>query len=438
MNVIIGPNGTGKSTIICGICLASGGSPKLLGRSDNKGDFIKHGKNDGYVEMHLRDVNSNDGVKAFKVLLRHPNAATYFINGKKVPLTEVASEISKYNIQVDNPCTFLAQDKVKSFAEQDSKGLLINTMKVGSCISVSILAILMHSIQAGPRDLMEIHTELLDRAKTKGNQETMMTQISNDYNRLLDDIAKTRERAQKYQERRQANKRLQAFRGKLSYLKVDKALKEYEIKKKAVDEAKEAYKVVERNKAPIEKKLMENGTLKRNMIGNNEKVQSEITHMRITLRDYLGTLKDSFDNDEVQVARRKFLDTKQAHQNWDKELKRLEAIVVNGEKAEAEIKESNVIDEKPLKEKEREYKEYRQSLEKDESALESEHRKAIMNKQEIQRNSEQISEAFSVKFRSLQLRDDSLAAWQYYMDHRRLFKHPVYVPILFVSFHFIE
>ncbi|KAE9546039.1 hypothetical protein FO519_010749, partial [Halicephalobus sp. NKZ332] len=131
-------------------------------------------------------------------------------------------------------------------------------------------------MKAGPRDLMEIHAELLDKAKTKGNKETTMVQINNDYTRLLEDIAKTRERAQKYQERRQANKRLQTFRGKLAYLKVEKALKDYEVKKKAVDEAKEAYKIVEQNKAPIEKKLMENGNLKRNTLNNNEKTQNDI------------------------------------------------------------------------------------------------------------------------------------------------------------------
>lgn len=53
LNVIIGPNGTGKSTIICGICLALGGHPRVLGRSDNIGDFIKHGKDVGSVEVSL-------------------------------------------------------------------------------------------------------------------------------------------------------------------------------------------------------------------------------------------------------------------------------------------------------------------------------------------------------------------------------------------------
>jgi chromosome segregation ATPase len=33
LNVILGPNGTGKSSIVCGIALGLGGSTKILGKS---------------------------------------------------------------------------------------------------------------------------------------------------------------------------------------------------------------------------------------------------------------------------------------------------------------------------------------------------------------------------------------------------------------------
>lgn len=35
LNIIIGPNGTGKSTIVAGIIIACGGDPALLSRSKN-------------------------------------------------------------------------------------------------------------------------------------------------------------------------------------------------------------------------------------------------------------------------------------------------------------------------------------------------------------------------------------------------------------------
>uniref|UniRef100_A0A914D987 Structural maintenance of chromosomes protein 5 n=1 Tax=Acrobeloides nanus TaxID=290746 RepID=A0A914D987_9BILA len=111
LNVIIGPNGTGKSTIICGICLALGGHPKVLGRSDNIGDFIKHGKDSGSVEVYIKDSKLRVGYRRFRIQINHPNKPAYYIDDKKVSSVEVQRYADEYNIQVTNPCTFLAQDK---------------------------------------------------------------------------------------------------------------------------------------------------------------------------------------------------------------------------------------------------------------------------------------------------------------------------------------
>jgi len=53
LNVIIGPNGTGKSTIVCAICLGLAGKPGLLGRAQLATDFIKHGFQKGKIELEL-------------------------------------------------------------------------------------------------------------------------------------------------------------------------------------------------------------------------------------------------------------------------------------------------------------------------------------------------------------------------------------------------
>jgi len=51
--VVIGPNGTGKSTILCGICLALGGDTRNLGRSTDIRDYIKHNRQEGSVEVEM-------------------------------------------------------------------------------------------------------------------------------------------------------------------------------------------------------------------------------------------------------------------------------------------------------------------------------------------------------------------------------------------------
>ena len=53
LNVIIGPNGTGKSTIVCAICIGLGGKLSLLGRAQQVADFIKYGCNKGKIELEL-------------------------------------------------------------------------------------------------------------------------------------------------------------------------------------------------------------------------------------------------------------------------------------------------------------------------------------------------------------------------------------------------
>lgn len=55
LNIIIGPNGTGKSTIVAGIIIACGGEPALLSRS----------KNVSFVELESIDVK----IKNLKIVL---------------------------------------------------------------------------------------------------------------------------------------------------------------------------------------------------------------------------------------------------------------------------------------------------------------------------------------------------------------------------------
>lgn len=130
LNMIIGPNGTGKSTVVCAICLGLGGKPEILGRAKQASDFIRTGHTKATITIELQ------GYKTPTVTVRRviegPNSS-WQINGKSSSLKEVKALADSYKIMMDNLCQFLPQDKVSKFAEMPANELLLETERaVGS------------------------------------------------------------------------------------------------------------------------------------------------------------------------------------------------------------------------------------------------------------------------------------------------------------------
>ncbi|KAJ8485215.1 hypothetical protein OPV22_017700 [Ensete ventricosum] len=51
LNLVIGPNVSGKSSLVCAIALA--GEPQLLGGASSVGAFVKRGEESGYIKISL-------------------------------------------------------------------------------------------------------------------------------------------------------------------------------------------------------------------------------------------------------------------------------------------------------------------------------------------------------------------------------------------------
>ena len=51
--MIIGPNGTGKSSIVCAIALGLAAKTSVLGRAKEVQDFVKHGSVKAVIELEL-------------------------------------------------------------------------------------------------------------------------------------------------------------------------------------------------------------------------------------------------------------------------------------------------------------------------------------------------------------------------------------------------
>lgn len=193
MNMVVGPNGTGKSTIVAALALGLGWPPSVLGRSNEISEFIRYGSEfalihvglrlvrplshildkimegkttyDGtikditdreeYVKLKNREINIKNNVEvdeesfdADGVLLitrRIERSTTrgasndWSVNGQRTNQRIVSSIMAQLNIQIDNLCQFLPQDKVSQFAAQTPAELLVETQKAGAPPFVHVL-----------------------------------------------------------------------------------------------------------------------------------------------------------------------------------------------------------------------------------------------------------------------------------------------------------
>uniref|UniRef100_A0A8C3Y681 Structural maintenance of chromosomes protein 5 n=1 Tax=Catharus ustulatus TaxID=91951 RepID=A0A8C3Y681_CATUS len=131
LNVVLGANGTGKSSIVCAICLGLAGKPSFLGRADKVGLFVKQGCMKGTVEIEL--FKSPENIIITREIHVVNNTSVWFINGRPATLKTVEEQIADLNIQVDNLCQFLPQDKVGEFTKLSKTELLEATEKsIGS------------------------------------------------------------------------------------------------------------------------------------------------------------------------------------------------------------------------------------------------------------------------------------------------------------------
>lgn len=115
MNVIIGPNGTGKSTLVSAIVLSLGGEPTLLARSNSIGDYVQNGYESATVSVEIYDGDDEVDCKTtiFQRFFDRHNKSKFFVNNQIVSKKDFLDAVSKYNIQISNMCQFLPQDRVQ-------------------------------------------------------------------------------------------------------------------------------------------------------------------------------------------------------------------------------------------------------------------------------------------------------------------------------------
>ncbi|KAJ8708457.1 hypothetical protein PYW07_010582 [Mythimna separata] len=166
LNLIIGPNGTGKSTFVCAIILGLCGKTSVIGRAKKISEYVRSGCEDSKIEIELyRGPNERNVIitREFDV----NDASSWFIDGRSAREKQVQELIASMNIQVDNLCQLLPQDRVQDFSKMNPQQLLRSTLAaVGGQESVDQLDELIQcrTQQRGLSTKLQTNTQVIEEA----------------------------------------------------------------------------------------------------------------------------------------------------------------------------------------------------------------------------------------------------------------------------------
>ncbi|KAJ2348067.1 Structural maintenance of chromosomes protein 5 [Coemansia sp. RSA 2671] len=192
MNMIIGPNGTGKSSIVCAIALGLGENTSVMKRAKDISEFVKHGHEHGAIEITL--ATGTGSVKIRREIARQGNKSTWKIDGRGATFAEVQRRTRELRIQVNNLCQFLPQDRVVEFSKMTSQALLKQTQAA-----------------VGREDLQQLQEELVRRRAQERQAMSESLRLRNDTETLRKQNALLERDVQRWQERQTAESQLRVL-----------------------------------------------------------------------------------------------------------------------------------------------------------------------------------------------------------------------------------
>ncbi|BGO98380.1 hypothetical protein RTG_00828 [Rhodotorula toruloides ATCC 204091] len=244
LNMIIGPNGTGKSTIACAIALGLGFSPKVLGRATKLSQYCKNDSNEEtWIEIELKGHPGKKNLVIRRYLYRDSERTKFMVDGDETPAKEVAEKMEELQVQVGNLCTFLPQDRVASFAMMTASGLLRETERA-----------------AGHEQLSTWHDVLIQEYKTCKVAQEEVDRVSESLKRKQTKQAETEKEVHAFQQRERLEQELgeaqvlqRAFEYDVAYENYQRARQEKTVVANEIAELEERNRPFKDSKAALKK-----------------------------------------------------------------------------------------------------------------------------------------------------------------------------------------
>ncbi|XP_005251896.1 structural maintenance of chromosomes protein 5 isoform X4 [Homo sapiens] len=232
LNMIVGANGTGKSSIVCAICLGLAGKPAFMGRADKVGFFVKRGCSRGMVEIELFRASGN------LVITREidvaKNQSFWFINKKSTTQKIVEEKVAALNIQVGNLCQFLPQDKVGEFAKLSKIELLEATEK-----------------SIGPPEMHKYHCELKNLREKEKQLETSCKEKTEYLQKMVQRNERYKQDVERFYERKRHLDLIEMLEAKRPWVEYENVRQEYEEVKLVRDRVKEEVRKLKEGQIPV-------------------------------------------------------------------------------------------------------------------------------------------------------------------------------------------
>lgn len=310
LNVVLGPNGTGKSTVTHAICLACGGEPKVLGRSNELSQFVKHGKQgeEAFAEVDILDENSVQTIR--RTIHSESNTSKWKVNGANATKDQVRILLkTKLKIDVDNLCTFMSQDKVGLFTQQTPVGILKMTLQ---CIA----------IKDTDRTLLDEQTELATHEKAKGDQERDLTAKQSTFDKKVSELSKLEAEVANVRQRQEKKELLKKYEVKKTVVQAKKDRDTLRVKSDALEKAKQEKEAEEQKIHPLQeaerdakRKLDQHDATSKSLVGKYKGSEDRVSEMKLELKkasqasqDIVVDL-DEFENNR-KLAERKLADAR--------------------------------------------------------------------------------------------------------------------------------
>ncbi|XP_053393705.1 structural maintenance of chromosomes protein 5-like [Mercenaria mercenaria] len=237
LNVIIGPNGTGKSTIVCAICLGLAGKTSWLGRAQSPTDFIKYGKSKARIELELYNSDGDNWVIT-REINREGQQTRWCVNGRTATQKAVEELVSRLNIQVGNLTQFLPQEKVADFAKMSESELLENTEKA-----------------VGDPEMYERHQKLKESRTNAKSLEQEFHNLQERINQEQQKNARIEQDVKNFEERENFLAKIKILEIKRAWVRYECERQQYIATKEEKEQKEKKLKETRAAHAPLTKKL---------------------------------------------------------------------------------------------------------------------------------------------------------------------------------------